>query len=939
MLDERQWRRVTGLFDQLLSGEHLTMVLESESDAEIRAALCDLWEHHLRAGEQEYLETPLQFEVAPTLAVGQTLLGRFRIERSLGAGGMGEVYLAWDERLEDWVALKTIARLLTGSEAVRRAFATEVLSARRVTHPNVCRIHDLFDEGELMFFSMEHVDGVPLSSLAGKTAHSRAIATQIAKGLHAAHQHGVVHGDIKPANILVLEGAAGAAPRVVIMDFGLARALDRTAHPTSPQLSLRGGTAEYMAPELLSGGAPTVRSDIFAFGQVAQQLEPGNRLWRACLRPQADNRPASLAPILRKLETNVSRRAWIGGSIVSVAGATAWYIVRSTNTLAVIPSGSRFLVNGFSSQNAEASARMPAAQVLRGMLLTALEQSPRIRAISDQDVASALKSLAPGSNLPVQGNVLGKLVTQLRASLWVGGEMRQDGGRYSLSARLMTAPAAVIVAAQSWHDAASIVTLAQDVAHWVRKTVGESPQSMAANPVEVGSYTSEVPEALEKYYAGVECYAAAEMDQALPLFEEAVRLDAKFAQAYSMLGLVANALRRYDRGYEAAESAVRLAEKLPIRERTWIALNYAGSAEDPNAIELARRNLSFQPDEPRALGTLGQVELMAGRFDDAATHFREAARLAPSDWMPALLLEDTLIEAGKPQEAIREFQSATGRGITNPWLSNAAGVAYVALEQYDAAVNSFWNEPRDAMNARDVQSARIMNGELVTAIAAMRELRARAQNPAEHHQAVEYLCGLYFVTDNLAQARASVGELAELPPYPLMARRLAGAASWARRLEDDATLERIGTLARKIATRWANPLTASVAVHVEGLRAWRRKSGDAEALLLEASGKAYGVWAVFDLAEFYTRSARWDEAEEYWKQFEKRRGTLLVKGWFPGTMVVGWLYRAAVAQAKGDRAGASQYSKKLLDHWGAVNPTLRLVREAANIHAFSTPPL
>lgn len=935
MMHEEQWQRLTALFDRLLNGEDRAFVLSSEPDPDVRNAVVELWRHHSTAAEQNYLEAPLEFVIAPSLEPGQVLLDRFEIERHLGSGGMGEVYLALDRRVEERVAIKTIARLLNMSDSVRHRFASEVQSARRVTHPNVCRIHELFEDGDTVFFSMEYLEGVPLSELLGRPiSHSRALVLQIANALLAAHSKGVVHGDIKPANIMIVPTLESAIPRAVIMDFGLARALNRAGASGITHLSWRAGTAGYMAPELESGAPPSIRSDIFAFGKVAEALEPGDRLWRECLRSLPGERPESLASIVRRLEGGTPRRYWIGGFVAAAAGAV-WYSSREFSRRALtVPPASRLLVNGFRSKTAE----MSGARLLRSLVLNALEQSPRIRAITDQDTLPALRRLAANATLPLAGSALINLLAELRASFWIDGDLNQTGGRYSLDVRFMSAPASGVVAASNWRDAANIVALAQSAASWIRRTAGESARSLAANSADIASFTSEVPEALQKYYDGLDRYSAGDMTQALPLLEDAVRLDPTFAQAHSMLALILNSLRRYDDGYRESDVARQLATKLPVRERTWIEMNYFRIAEDPQrSIAAAQRDLSFQPDEPRAHGTLAQLQVMAGDFDGAIRHFREAVRLDPRDWMQSLLLADALVEAGHSDLAISEFEDAQGRGAFHPWLYNGAGSAYMGLERYDDALGAFEKEPLDAINACDLQGARIMKGQLDLATSAMQEQLARARNPVELHQAHEYLCGLHFIAGRLEQARQHVRELANLPAFPLMARRFSGAASWARRLDDEATLARIAASTSEIAERWKSSLTESVAAHARGLELWRRNPSDAEPLLLEACGKAYGIWSVFDLAEFYTLAWRWKEAENRWDQFEKRRGTVLVKAWFPGILVLGWFYRASVAESLGNRSAALHYSKKVLDHWASSNPRLAVVQAAVRIHAQSKP--
>src|SRR5580658_1535668 len=152
--------KVQNLFDRLLDSEDPAGLLAHEADPDVREAAALLWNHHLMAGREGFLEKPVAFEFLPVFESGQILLNRFEIRRIVGHGGMGEVYLAYDRKLAELVALKTIARGLAASDSIRLGFVSEVQSARRVTHPNVCRIHDLFEDGQTVFFAMEYVDGL-----------------------------------------------------------------------------------------------------------------------------------------------------------------------------------------------------------------------------------------------------------------------------------------------------------------------------------------------------------------------------------------------------------------------------------------------------------------------------------------------------------------------------------------------------------------------------------------------------------------------------------------------------------------------------------------------------------------------------------------------------------------------------------------------------------
>jgi serine/threonine-protein kinase len=201
-------------------------------------------------------------------APGTLLGGRYRIIERRGRGGMGEVYRADDLKLGQPVALKFLPADVDRDPARLTQLHTEVRMARQVSHPNVCRVYDIDEIEGSTFLSMEYVDGEDLASLLrriGRFPEDRAleIARQVCAGLAAAHERGVVHRDLKPANVM-LDGTG----KVRLTDFGLAGAAGET---------LRAGTPAYMAPEQLSGGEVTPRSDIYALGLVLYEIFTGQR--------------------------------------------------------------------------------------------------------------------------------------------------------------------------------------------------------------------------------------------------------------------------------------------------------------------------------------------------------------------------------------------------------------------------------------------------------------------------------------------------------------------------------------------------------------------------------------------------------------------------------------------------------------------------------------
>ena len=207
---------------------------------------------------------------------GTTLIERYRIVSPLGKGGMGEVYRAEDLKLGQTVALKFLPKSLARNEEALARFTREVRMARRVSHPNVCRVFDIGEADGQTFLTMEFVDGEDMSSLMrriGRLPADKAleIARQVCAGLAAAHEHGIIHRDLKPANIM-LDGRG----RARITDFGLAGLATEMKGEDA-----RAGTPAYMSPEQFSGGEVTPKSDLYALGLVMYEIFTGKKPYEA----------------------------------------------------------------------------------------------------------------------------------------------------------------------------------------------------------------------------------------------------------------------------------------------------------------------------------------------------------------------------------------------------------------------------------------------------------------------------------------------------------------------------------------------------------------------------------------------------------------------------------------------------------------------------------
>ena len=212
------------------------------------------------------------------LALGHLFANRYKIEQILGRGGMGVVYKAVDSQLDETVAIKTLpGDVMTRSPEDLERFKREIRLARKITHRNVLRTFDYGEAEGVYFISMEFVRGYTLSELLDEAPNrqmpSRAavgISRQICRGLHAAHEQGIIHRDIKPGNVLI-----DAKGEVKLMDFGIARMAE--APEAMTQAGLIIGTPHYMSPEQIQGNQLDPRSDVYSMGILIYEMLVGHR--------------------------------------------------------------------------------------------------------------------------------------------------------------------------------------------------------------------------------------------------------------------------------------------------------------------------------------------------------------------------------------------------------------------------------------------------------------------------------------------------------------------------------------------------------------------------------------------------------------------------------------------------------------------------------------
>jgi serine/threonine-protein kinase len=289
-----RWGRITDIYHATIARPPEERALfigdECHGDESLRKQVEAMVKSHERSGN--FIESPA-FAVAPELLIdeptgeliGQSI-GHYRIESLLGVGGMGEVYLARDERLGRKVALKLLPEHLTADETQLSRLKTEARTASALNHPNILTVYEIGAEGNRHIIATEFIEGITLRALLRRgrmNLHDALeIAVQVASALAAAHETGVVHRDIKPENIMLRPDGYAK-----VLDFGIAKltepelaAADRHAGTATLLLQTRPGlvigTAQYISPEQARGETGDARSDIWSLGVVLYEMVAGN---------------------------------------------------------------------------------------------------------------------------------------------------------------------------------------------------------------------------------------------------------------------------------------------------------------------------------------------------------------------------------------------------------------------------------------------------------------------------------------------------------------------------------------------------------------------------------------------------------------------------------------------------------------------------------------
>ncbi len=647
------------------------------------------------------------------LLVGSEL-GHYRIVEKIGAGGMGEVYRAHDEHLDRDVAIKVLPPGTLTDESARRHFHKEALILSQLNHPNVATIYDFDTQQGVDFLVMEFIPGLTLSEKVTTGAMPEKevlrLGVQLAEGLAAAHEHGVVHRDLKPGNLRVTSDG-----RLKILDFGLAKlwrpVTDTTATESLSETHAIAGTLPYMAPEQLLGGELDTRTDIHAAGSVLYEMSTGRapfadvgrsqligailqrspvlptvlnpklspeleRIVGKCLEKDADDRYQSakeLAVDLRRLlaPSTVSRpippRKFGVGKRISLAAAC--FAVLLTLILGLNPGGIR---DKLFSRTAQSSIRSLAVLPLLnlsgdpeqeyfadGMTEALITDLSKIRALKVISRTSVMQFKDARKPLPEIAQALG-------VDGILEGSVQRSGGRVRITAQLIRAATDTHLWAESYErDTRDVLTLQGEVAQAIAREI-----RIAVSPEEtktVGRASPVNPEAYEAYLKGQSHWyhlSREHLDAALGYFQLALEKDPNYARAY--VG-VAN---------------------------VWLERGDAGSMPPSEAIPQAKAAIS------KALAlddTLSEAHIalanIVGPYDHdwtaAEREFRRGIELNPNSADGHFMYADFLISMRRTQEWNTEIQRALELDPFNPFFPCFYGWHLVYGQRYDEAIVQF----------------------------------------------------------------------------------------------------------------------------------------------------------------------------------------------------------------------------------------------------------